>query len=99
MAKFTSLIPAVSVPTEGEFNKHPVLTLPNPDDPKQPGVQLGVKKIRAVLAYTNECDSFVAKHFKPKSVNGDATKAKVKDVLANIGNLSKEEIEKALASI
>ena len=63
----SSTIPVVSVPTESSFKGHPVLTLPNPDDAKAPGLQIGVRKLALVLVHLEAVKAFVAKHSKPKA--------------------------------
>lgn len=105
MAKKTSMIPAVSVPTEGMFNNFHVLTLPDPDDPKEPGVQMGVRKLRAILNHVPACQAFVAKHHKPKAAASGADPAALKaaeekvarltDTLRKAG-MSEDDIKKAL---
>lgn len=100
MAKH-SVIPAVTTPTEGSFQGHPTLTLPDPDDPKQPGVCLGVKKLRAVITNLDACQAFVDKHYKPKAVD-PAVKAaeekvdKLTALLTKLGGLTEAQIKAAL---
>ena len=95
-------IPAVATPTPGTFNGHPVLTLPNPDDPAQPGLQFGVKKLRAMLAHLEACRAFVREHPQPaKSIPPRAAEAKLTQLtglLAKLSGLSAQQIEEALAS-
>lgn len=69
-----STIPPVTSPVEGSFNGHPVITLPDPDDVKNPGVQMGVKKLRAVLSNIEAVKEFITKNHKPKE---DALKHKL----------------------
>lgn len=71
---FPSSIPAVSTPTESAFKGHPVLTLPNPEDPSQPGLQFGIKKLRAIMANESAVKAFIAKHYKPKAAKADDAK-------------------------
>ena len=66
-ARSTSTIPVVTVPTESTFKGHAVLTLPNPEDAKAPGLQFGVRKLALVLAYLEAVKAFVVKHSKPKA--------------------------------
>lgn len=101
--KPNSPIPAVSVPTPGAFNGHPVLTLPHPDDPAQPGLQFGVKKLRAVLAHVEACQAFVreneapTKPEPPKARPAEAKLAQLTNLIAKLSGLSQEQIEQALA--
>jgi len=90
-----SLIPAVSAPTPGEFKGFAVLTLPNPGDPTKPGVQLGVKKIAAVLAHLDACRAFVDANTKAKPATPADAFAKA---LAAQG-LSADVIAKAMAAL
>ena len=69
---YTNRIPAVSVPTETKFVDtrgvtHDLLAFPNPDDASKSAIQLGVRKIRAVLANLDAAKAFVAKYEKPKA--------------------------------
>ncbi len=68
-ARSTSTIPVVTVPTESSFKGHAVLTLPNPEAAKAPGLQFGVRKLALVLAHLDAVKAFVAKHSKPKAEN------------------------------
>ena len=52
---------AVTEVSETEYKGHPLLVLPDPDAPEYP-VQLGVKKLRVVLAHIERVQAFVAKH-------------------------------------
>lgn len=71
-----SIIPAVTTPVEGDFKGHPVMTFPNPDDPKEPGIQMGIKKLRAILPHIALVQGFVDKHHKPKTKTVPVEKAK-----------------------
>jgi len=98
-----SNIPAVTVPVETKFNSYPVITLPHPDDVTQPGIQFGVKKLRAVLANLDAVRAFVAKHHvaaKPTAQAATAAidaAAKMRAMLIGLG-CTPEEIEKALGA-
>jgi hypothetical protein len=91
-----STIPAVSTPTESEFKGFPVLTLPCPGDASKPGVQLGVKKIAAVLANIEACRAFVAKHEKPKA---SSPKQSALAAALKAAGASEEMIAGALAAL
>lgn len=89
-----SLIPAVKVPVESEFKGHPVLTLPNPENPEEPGIQLGVKKLKAVIANLDAVKAFIAKHGAPKVTKVPNDKlAKLLGLLKSAG-VSDEELAK-----
>lgn len=77
----TSTVPSVSVPTESSYKGHPVLTLPCPGDATKPGIQMGVKKLKAVLTHLEAVKAFVAKHDKPAASGVDAKLAALTKLL------------------
>jgi hypothetical protein len=52
---------AVTTVCEGQYNGFPMLILPVAGKPNNP-IQLGVKKVAAVLAHLDAARAFVAKH-------------------------------------
>lgn len=95
---FPSSIPAVSTPTEASFKGHPVLTLPNPEDPSQPGLQFGLKKLRAIMAHESAVKAFVAKHYKAKVPAKDVAKVNALASLLRKMGASEAEIAAAVAA-
>lgn len=51
-------------PTESSYKGHPTLIMPDPDDPRQPGIAMGLTKLRAVINSAEEVKAFIAKHTK-----------------------------------
>lgn len=86
--------PAVSIPTESQYEGHPTLVLPNPEDPKKPGISFGARKLRAVVAFLPEVKAFVAKH----QYQAKKPTLKVEDTIASLkaSGKSAEEILVAL---
>lgn len=82
---FGSSIPPVSTPTEGLYKNYPVLTLPNVNGAEKPGVQMGVAKLKAVLANLDAVRAFVAKHDKPKAAKLSPDIAAVLETLKTSG--------------
>lgn len=59
---------AVKVPTETTYKGHPLLVLPNPEDPSRPGIAFGVRKLKAVLAHKDAVEAFIKKVTAPTPV-------------------------------
>ena len=94
-------IQPVSAPTEGAFNGHPTLTLPDPDNAvKNPGLCFGMKKLRAFLANAAAVEAFVKKNAKPTKASTDdkATRAAIIDGLVKRG-ATQAEAEAEVAAI
>lgn len=92
----TSTVPAVSTPTESSFKGHPVLTLPNPGDPTKPGIQMGIKKLKAILSNLSAVEAFVKKHDKPAAPAGVNLAAVVAALKAKGIELTTSQVEAML---